>query len=177
MKDAATGSLNGRNSPDDVLKNLDTMLTKMRGLKRKLSTYADEEARLFQQIDARFLHLEELSEMHSVEDVKYEAWSRLRLDRLLIDYLLRHGYSASATSLADQREMRDLVDIDTFRTMNNIRKSLEAASVTEALAWCTDNKKELRKMDVCTSATPYPPSFGEGSFPLPVDQNILTRRF
>lgn len=127
------------------------MLVKMKGLKRKLSSYADEESQLFRQIDARFHHLEELSAIKKVEDVKYEAWSRVRLDRLLVDYLLRHGYSASAAALADQQGMRDLVDIDTFMSMNKIRKSLEAGSVTEALAWCTDNKKELRKMDVRTT--------------------------
>jgi macrophage erythroblast attacher len=148
LKDAATGSLNGKTSPDDVLKSLDTMLAKMRGLKRKLSVYADEEARLYRQYDARVSHLQELISMQTVEDVKYESWSRQRLDRLLVDYLLRHGYSASATALADERQMRELVDIEPFMAMNRIRKSLEDGSVTEALAWCNENKKELRKMDV-----------------------------
>ena len=40
--------------------------------------------------------------MHDVEDVKYEVWSRTRLDRLLVDYLLRHGYNESARALADE---------------------------------------------------------------------------
>lgn len=148
LKDAATGSLNGKNSPEDVLKSLDTMLAKMRGLKQKLGGYADEEARLYKQINARFAHLQEISDMHTIEDVKYEAWSQQRLDRLLVDYLLRHGYCASATALADERQIGDLVDIETFVAMNKIRKSLKEGSVTEALAWCNDNKKELRKMDV-----------------------------
>jgi macrophage erythroblast attacher len=139
-----------------VLKNLDTMLSKMRGLKRKLSSYADEEARLYKQVDARVAHLSELSGMHSVDDVRYQEWSRQRLDRLLVDYLLRHGYSASAVAMADRKGMGDLVDIETFMAMNKIRKSLEDGSVTEALVWCNENKKELRKMDVsapCTSLT------------------------
>lgn len=131
-----------------MLKNLDTMLARMRGMKRKLATYADEEARLYHQVDARVAHLRELEDMHTVDDVKYEAWSRQRLDRLLIDYLLRQGYNRSAELLADERSMRDLVDIDTFVAMSKIQDSLRAGSVTEALAWCNDNKKELRKMDV-----------------------------
>ena len=32
--------------------------------------------------------------------------------------------------------------------MSKIRESLENGSVTEALAWCNDNKKELRKLQV-----------------------------
>jgi macrophage erythroblast attacher len=134
------------------------MLAKMKGLKRKLSAYADEEARLYKQVDARVAHLSELGGMHTVDDVRYQEWSRQRLDRLLVDYLLRHGYSESAAAMAHRKGMQDLVDIETFLSMNKIRKSLEDGSVTEALAWCNENKKELRKMDVslCLSLLPRP---------------------
>ncbi|KAK3357117.1 CTLH/CRA C-terminal to lish motif domain-containing protein [Lasiosphaeria hispida] len=146
LKDTATGSLNAKTPPEDVVKNLDVMLARMRGLKRKLTTNAEEEARLYRQLDARVAHLRELSGMHTVDDVRYESWSRQRLDRLMIDYLLRHGYNASATALANERQMQDLVDIDTFVSMSKIRTALEGGSVQEALAWCADNKKELRKL-------------------------------
>ncbi|KAM7202121.1 CTLH/CRA C-terminal to LisH motif domain containing protein [Naviculisporaceae sp. PSN 640] len=146
LKETATGSLNGKTSPQDVVKNLDTMLARMRGMKRKLETYAEEEANIYRQVDARVAHLKELSTMHTVEDIKYEAWSRQRLDRLVVDYMLRHGYNESAVSLANERQMQDLVDIDTFVAMSKIRRSLENGSVTEALAWCSENKKALRNM-------------------------------
>jgi macrophage erythroblast attacher len=148
LKDTANGSLNGKTSPQDVVKNLDQMLVKMRGLKRKLTTAAEEENRLYRQMDARVDHLRELANLNSVDDVKYESWSRQRLDRLLVDYMLRHGYNSSAIALADDRGMRDLVDIDTFVVLSKIRTALEAGSVQEALAWCNENKKELRKMQV-----------------------------
>ena len=134
-----------------MIKNLDTMIARMRGIKRKLATCADEEARLYRQVDARAAHLGELARMHTLDDVAYEGWSRRRLDRLLVDYLLRHGYNESAKALANERDMNDLVDIETFVAMSKIRDSLKAGSVKEALDWCTDNKKELRKMDVSES--------------------------
>ncbi|KAK4158422.1 CTLH/CRA C-terminal to lish motif domain-containing protein [Chaetomidium leptoderma] len=146
LKETANGSLNGKTSPQDVVKNLDQMLVKMRGLKRKLTAAAEEEDRLYRQMDSRVAHLRELADLNTVDDVKYEAWSRQRLDRLLVDYMLRHGYDSSAIALADERGMRDLVDIDTFVVMSKIRQSLEGGSVQEALAWCNENKKELRKM-------------------------------
>lgn len=151
LKDTATNSLNGRASPDDVLRNIDSMLARVRGIKRKLSACADEEARLYRHLDARAAHLGELASMQTLDDVKYEQWSRRRLDRLLVDYLLRHGYNNSATALADERDMRDLVDIETFVQMSKIQESLRNRGVTEALAWCIDNKKELRKIDVSDS--------------------------
>lgn len=86
--------------------------------------------------------------MQSLDDVKYEEWSRTRLDRLLVDYLLRNGYQESAGALAREKGIDDLVDVETFVQMSRIRESLQNGRVTEALTWCNDNKKELRKMEV-----------------------------
>lgn len=88
--------------------------------------------------------------MQSLDDVKYEQWSRTRLDRLLVDYMLRHGYKDSATGLAKEKQIGDLVDVETFVQMSRIRESLKNGKVTEALSWCNENKKDLRKMDVRT---------------------------
>lgn len=148
LKDAANASLKGGASHEDVLKNLDSVIARMHGVKRKLAACADEEARLYRQIDARVKHLDDLQDMHAFEDVKYEQWSRKRLDRLLVDYLMRQGYGDSARALAGEKGIVDLVDIETFEQMNRIRQSLLNQSVKEALDWCTENKKELRKNDV-----------------------------
>lgn len=127
------------------------MVARMRGVKRKLEACADEEAKIYRQVDARTAHLAELASMHTLDDVAYEPWSRRRLDRLLVDYLLRHGYGASASALVGNDAagvLRDLVDVDTFAHLAQIRQRLlRDHSVTEALAWCADNKKELRKME------------------------------
>ncbi|KAF3769644.1 hypothetical protein M406DRAFT_284066 [Cryphonectria parasitica EP155] len=147
LKDSANTALKGGTTPGDVLKNLDTMIARMRGIKRKLSACADEEARLYRQVDARAKHLSELHDIRVFEDVKYEQWSRVRLDRLLVDYLMRQGYEESAKALAEKKGVGDLVDIQTFQQVNRIRQSLLDHSVKEALDWCTENKKELRKMD------------------------------
>ena len=157
LKETATTALNGKTSPQDVVKNLDQMLVKMRGLKRKMNAVAEEEDRLYRQMDARLDHLRELADLNTVDDVKYEAWSRQRLDRLLIDYMLRQGYNSSAKALADARGMRDLVDIDTFVAMSKIRTSLEHGNVHEALVWCNENKKELRKMQASSVAVAFWP--------------------
>ncbi|KAK7428908.1 GID complex subunit containing RING finger motif [Neonectria magnoliae] len=142
LKDSATAAVSGRASQQDVLRSLDSMLARMRGVKRKLTTCADDEARLHAHAAARIAHLDELYAITSVDDVKYEAWSRKRLDRLLADYLLRRGYNESARELAEQRGMENLVDTDTFVAMSRIRDALIKGSVVEALSWCTDNKKD-----------------------------------
>jgi macrophage erythroblast attacher len=159
LKKTATDSVNGRISQQDVLEKLDQMITRMRGVKRKLTVFSEEENRLHLHEEARVKHLAELYSMYSVDDVKYEGWSRTRLDRLLTDYLLRQGYNDSARELARERGIELLVDVDTFEQMNRIRKCLLKGSVQEALAWCTsgDTKKELRKMGVCCHSRPVSP--------------------
>ncbi|PFH55926.1 hypothetical protein XA68_17378 [Ophiocordyceps unilateralis] len=147
LKESATAAVSGRASQQDVLKNMDAIISRMRGVKRKLTTYAEQESRLHMQMAARISHLDELYSINTVEDVKYEAWSRRRLDRLLADYLLRRGFIQSATDLATERGIQDLVDVETFVNMSRIREALLHGSVNDALVWCTENKKELRKME------------------------------
>jgi len=131
-----------------VLKSVDSMLARMRGLKRKLNACSEEESRLHQQSQSRIKHLGELYSMQSLDDVKYEEWSRTRLDRLLVDYLLRNGYKESAQALAKEKGIEDLVDVETFVQMSRIWESLQNGEVKEALAWCAENKKDLRRMEV-----------------------------
>jgi macrophage erythroblast attacher len=147
LKEAGTTALSGRASQQDVLKNIDAMLARMRGVKRKLTTLAEEESRLHDQAEARIADLDELYSFSTVDDVKYETWSRRRLDRLLADYLLRNGHIESAKELVKERGLDQLVDADTFVAMTQIRDAILNKSVTEALSWCTVNKKELRKME------------------------------
>ncbi|RDL39373.1 Macrophage erythroblast attacher protein-like protein [Venustampulla echinocandica] len=147
LRDTANASLTAHSSPEEVLKNVDSMLARMRGLKRKLNACSEEEARLQKQSQSRVRHLGELYGMQSLDDVKYEEWSRTRLGRLLIDYLLRNGYKESAHALAKEKGIEDLVDVETFVQMSRIRDSLQKGRVTEALAWCSENKKELRRME------------------------------
>jgi macrophage erythroblast attacher len=108
------------------------------------------------QEDARLRHLEDLYQVPAYTDIHYEAWSSKRLDRLMIDYMLRQGYVSSAKELSDKQDLADLVDVETLTVMNRIRTSLQNRSVLEAIAWCAQNKKELRKLDVCplTGAQP-----------------------
>ncbi|KFY30462.1 hypothetical protein V493_01887 [Pseudogymnoascus sp. VKM F-4281 (FW-2241)] len=146
LKDTANACLSNSSTPDEVLKNLDSMIARMRGLKRKLAACADEEKRLQRHSQARIKHLGALYSMQSLDDVKYEVWSRTRLDRLLVDYMLRNGYVKSATALAREKQIEELVDTTTFMQMGKIRDSLRNGRVNEVLAWCTENKKELRRM-------------------------------
>jgi macrophage erythroblast attacher len=122
------------------------MISKMQGLKRKLEGLHEEEMRIHKSAKARLRHLQDLYDVNSLVDVKYDEWSRTRLSRLLVDYLLREGYSESAAHLAQSKEIEDLVDVDAFVACHKIERSLrEGMSTSLALDWCKEHSKELKK--------------------------------
>jgi macrophage erythroblast attacher len=127
---------------------LDSMITRMNNLKRKLETLHNEELTIQRHSRARLEHLNDLYQIPSLADVKYEEWSRIRLNRLLVDYLLRNGYEQSARELAKEKGIEDLVDVEAFVSCHKIEQSLLQGRAQEALSWCTDNKRELKKINV-----------------------------
>lgn len=120
----------------------------MQGLKRKMESLREEERVLQQHSRKRILHLQDLYEIPSLADVKYEEWSRIRLDRLLVDYLLRSGYGNSAMALAREKGIEDLVDLDVFVQCHAIEESLRRRSTAECLAWCAEHRPLMKKSNV-----------------------------
>lgn len=121
------------------------MIGRLNGLKRKMEHAQEEEQKLQAQSRRRIEHLSELYGIPSLIDVKYEQWSRVRLNRLLVDYLLRMGYEDSARALAKEKNIEDLVDIDVFVQCHKVEASLLRGSTAEALAWCKEHSALMRK--------------------------------
>ena len=120
----------------------------MQTFKRKLQTLHDEEQVIQAQSNKRIQHLQDLYEIPSLADVKYDDWSRIRLDRLLVDYLLRAGYSKSGEKLAKEKGIEDLVDLDVFVQCQKIADSLHRGETKDALMWCIENRAALKKLGV-----------------------------
>lgn len=136
---------------NDALAALDSVIQKTNVLKRKLSAISTSTESANTALGARLAHMDEVRSIPSLADVKYDDWSRTRLDRLLVDYLLRMGYMDSAKSLAESKQIQPLarVEIDAFEACGKIERGLrEGKSVKDALSWCDENKKELAKIDV-----------------------------
>ncbi len=122
----------------------------MQGLKRKLESLHEEEKTIAQQSRQRIRHLQDLYEIPSLADVKYDEWSRVRLHRLLVDHLLRSGYGESARALARDKGIEDLVDVDVFVACERVQRSLREGRTAEGLAWCAEHKI-MKKLDVGVS--------------------------
>lgn len=120
----------------------------MQGLKRKMEVLQEEEKKVLTQSRRRIEHLEDLFKIQSFDDVKYEEWSRIRLDRLLVDHMLRSGYLESAKQLAEEKGLTDLVDVNVFAQCQRVAESLRKGETKEALQWCGENKVALKKAQV-----------------------------
>lgn len=88
----------------------------------------------------------------------FEHWTAQRLDRMLVDYLLREQYPRTAALLSQTRHLDGLVDRELFSEMDAVEATLmpapaddrtgavsKPASCATALAWCTENKAALKK--------------------------------
>ncbi|WEW56278.1 GID complex subunit containing RING finger motif [Emydomyces testavorans] len=145
LKETANASLSGLQDPAQTLEALDTMIVRMQGLKRKMETLHEEEKKIATQSQKRIQHIQDLYKIPSLADVKYEQWSRTRLNRLLADHMLRSGYIESARQLAEDKGITDLVDLNVFVQCQRIADSLRRGDPKEALQWCGENKVALKK--------------------------------
>ncbi|GMF79590.1 unnamed protein product [Aspergillus oryzae] len=154
---ASISPCNGQ-TPDQTLAALDAMISRMQGLKRKMENLHQEERKIHDQSRKRIEHLENLHQIHSLADVKYDQWSRVRLDRLVTDYMLRSGYTESARQLAHEKDIEDLADLNVFIQCQRVAESLRRGESKDALQWCSENKAALKKSQVCVQVPLKTPS-------------------
>ncbi len=152
LKTTANASFAGQAAPD-TLASIDGMISRMQGLKRKLEGLHEEEQVIQQHSKKRIQHLQDLYDIKTLVDVKYDQWSRVRVNRLLADYMLRSGYGESAKALAKEKGIEELVDTEVFMNCNRIQESLKQGRTNECLAWCAENKQGLKKINVGISLT------------------------
>ena len=69
-------------------------------LNLKLQETAVEEGLIAKRLKTRLEHLEKLNSFETVESDGYDQWSKMRVFRILVDYLLRNGYHKSAKIVA-----------------------------------------------------------------------------
>lgn len=131
---------------DSVVSLLDGVVEKLSALKRKAAESIqaeDESAKLCKR------RIEHLKEHSSDQPAGVNVWKKKRMDRMMVEHLLRCGYYNTAVKLARQSGIEDLVNIEMFLTAKEVEESLERQETATCLAWCHDNKSRLRKMKSC----------------------------
>ncbi|KAJ7971699.1 macrophage erythroblast attacher [Quillaja saponaria] len=135
VSEASDGDL----SRDDAVNHLNSLVSRLQGLKRKLEEGSRTEHLQVQRCRARLDHLESADAENLLE------WNNTRLKRILVDYMLRMSYYDTAVKLAECSNILDLVDIDVFQEAKKVIDALQSKDVAPALAWCADNRSRLKK--------------------------------
>lgn len=73
-------------------------------------------------------------------------WEKVRLNRALVDYMLREGMYDTAATLTDAHDIAPLVDLDIFRESRVVIEALRRRDCSEGLRWCSENKRRLQKV-------------------------------
>jgi macrophage erythroblast attacher len=98
--------------------NLDDAIARLKKLRRKLEALDDVQKSLANQMGARIEHMDEL-------------------------------YTKSARELAESKDILALVDLEEWEAVGRIDQSLrEERRVDLVLAWCGENKANLKKLSV-----------------------------
>lgn len=124
---------------------LDTIKEQLMQMKSKSSDIISEEIEVSDTIKKRCQHLKKGC-AESGGDVEMKAWRKTRLDRMMVEYLLRQGYYDSALQLAENSGVAHLSNTEVFLTAREVEESLVREELDKVMAWCHDNKSRLRKL-------------------------------
>lgn len=147
MTDAAAGEAeptpSSSSSREGRVEALARLLSQLQGLKRKLREVSCSERDDVQRCKARLEHLVTLGA--PARDAVL-AWTKQRLDRIIVDHLLREGCYDTAAALVDSAGLGQLADAHIFAEARRVVEALRAHDAAAALAWCDDNRTRLRKI-------------------------------
>lgn len=138
---AALGPLDSANN-EEQLAGFDQLVNRLQGLKRKLADVSHAERDEAARCKARLEHLVALGAPARGATV---AWHRPRLDRILVDHLLRSDCHVSAAALAASAQIEPLCDLHVFDGARCVADALRARDAAPALAWCAEQRGRLKK--------------------------------
>jgi macrophage erythroblast attacher len=127
------------------------MLSRMKGLKRKLLEFERETFEIERILNSRLKHLNDLPDNLDCNSLDYEEWSNKRLSHHLVDYMLRSTnppLKKSAQTLAKEENVQDLVDEELWEEMTKVETALRDKKVEQVLSWVGENRTALKKLKV-----------------------------
>lgn len=132
-------------SNSEAEQTLEKLSKRMQAVKNRLDELQEEQKYFLEITKERIQHLEEMPTSSS-DKAQKRRWNKIRLDRIIIDYMLREGFYESAEKLARTSNIESLVDIRIFVESRKVIEGLEQGDCTKALEWCSENKSKLKKI-------------------------------
>ena len=120
-----------RNDNQDlILVGLSDEVAKLTLLKQKYTELMEEEETLWDNLEKRVTHLASVefktaSCQSNSSSVNLNRYFALKLDRTILDYLLRQGYFTTAKLFARQKDIVEFSDLPVFVEIRKIKAALE----------------------------------------------------
>ncbi|CAI5506079.1 unnamed protein product [Closterium sp. Naga37s-1] len=75
-----------------------------------------------------------------------QEWKQQRLQRVLVDYLMREGHLETAGKLAQELHLQEWVDSGVYESMLAISSALHQQDCAPALHWCSLHRSRLKRL-------------------------------
>lgn len=136
----------------DVSKMVGNVVQKLQILKRKSDESINEELNAAFVCKKKLGHLKGIAQPEANSDLEIwhasiDQWKRMRMDRMVIEHLLRMGYYETANRLSNHSDIRHLTNLDIFHTSREVEEDLMNFKTTKCILWCMDNKSKLRRIN------------------------------
>ncbi|VDN59992.1 unnamed protein product [Dracunculus medinensis] len=77
---------------------------------------------------------------------KNAEWAEQRFNRIIVDYLSRSGYIATAKKLAEQCGIEMMCNISIFENAKKVEESIKRHETGELINWIMNNRSRLRRL-------------------------------
>ncbi|KAI9292107.1 hypothetical protein K502DRAFT_325968 [Neoconidiobolus thromboides FSU 785] len=134
-------------STQEKVEKYDKIINYINELKDKINSSHNKEKELISGLYERTQAINELGAINNMNDPKFSGWSLKRLNRVVLDYLLRNGFIKTAREFSSNTDLNKIADFDLFEQILKVEEALKKHSCRAALAWCNENKKGLQKLE------------------------------
>ncbi|VDM38525.1 unnamed protein product [Toxocara canis] len=139
-----------------------TMMERLDALQESFSQVVADEMSMAKLLQSRINYLKEVKSVRlpcsiakngsscfkaNTDDAwKRETWKQQRINRLIIDHLLRSGYFETAQKLAEQSDVEVMCNKSIFMIAKQVEDSLSRHETDRCIEWIMDNKSKLRRL-------------------------------
>uniref|UniRef100_A0A1A9W3K9 E3 ubiquitin-protein transferase MAEA n=1 Tax=Glossina brevipalpis TaxID=37001 RepID=A0A1A9W3K9_9MUSC len=135
----------------DISKLVGCVVQRIQVLKRKAEENIGDELSSSYVCKRKLDHLKGITPPDNsnleIWQASFDKWKRVRIDRMVVEHLLRMGYYKTAERLAAQSNIQHLTNLDIFHVSREVENDLANYKTTKCVLWCIDNKSKLRKIN------------------------------
>lgn len=127
----------------EIKEKINAYMERLEQLSDTFKQVTEDELKMGHLLDSRVKYLQQAN---TTDELKKETWCNQRINRLIIDYLLRAGYFETAQKLAEQSDVEDMCNRSVFMIAKQVEDSLLCHETDRCLEWIADNKSKLRRL-------------------------------